>query len=112
MDPNFFEDVNGDYNRTIYNCIINAPVEPVNEKNRVFGTYDMFPTTLAALGVEIEGNRLGLGTNLFSDVPTLAEQYGYDYVNYEFQKNSDFYNSKFLDMYDMPEEKKEEETTQ
>ena len=111
MDPNFFQDVNPEYERTIYNCIINAPVEPVNEKNRVFGTYDMFPTTLGALGVEIEGNRLGLGTNLFSDVPTLAEEYGFEHVNYELQKNSDFYNSKFLDMYEMPKSKEETETT-
>lgn len=102
MDPNFFNDVNPEYKRTIYNCIINAPLEPVNEKNRVFGTFDMFPTTLAALGVEIEGNRLGMGTNLFSTVPTLAEEFGFEHVDYEFQKNSDFYNSKFLDMYEMP----------
>ena len=110
MDPKFFNDVNPEYDRTIYNCIINAPVDPVQEKNRVFGTYDMFPTTLAALGVEIEGNRLGLGTNLFSDVPTLAEQYGFEHVDYEFQKNSDFYNSKFLDMYEMPRSDEDEET--
>ncbi len=102
MDPNFFEDADPDYERTIYNCIINAPVEPVKEKNRVFGTFDMFPTTLVSLGVEIEGDRLGLGTNLFSAVPTLAEEFGFEYVNYELQKNSDFYNSKFLNMYSMP----------
>ena len=107
MDPKFFNDVNLEYNRTIYNCIINAPVETKAEKNRVFGTYDLFPTTLAALGVKIEGERLGLGTNLFSGVPTLAESYGFDYVNYELQKNSDFYNSKFLDMYPMPSEVEE-----
>ena len=111
MDPKFFADVNPDYQRTIYNCIINAPVEPVNEKNRVFGTFDMFPTTLGALGVEIEGDRLGLGTNLFSETPTLAEQYGFDYVDYELQKNSDYYNSKFLDMYEMPLKQEEDETT-
>ena len=31
-----------------------------------FSQFDMFPTTLAALGVKIEGNKLGLGVNLFS----------------------------------------------
>ena len=71
----------------------------------------MFPTTLGALGVQIEGDRLGLGTNLFSATPTLAEEYGFEHVNYELQKNSDFYNSKFLQMYDMPPETKETETT-
>jgi phosphoglycerol transferase len=107
MDPNFFADVNPDYKRTIYNCIINAPIDPVNEKNRSFGTYDMFPTTLAALGVEIEGNRLGLGTNLFSDLQTLSEIHGEEFVDYELQKNSDFYNSRFLGMYPMPGKKED-----
>ena len=110
MDPDFFEDVNPEYQRTIYNCIINAPLQPVQEKNRVFGTFDMFPTTLAALGVKIEGNRLGLGTNLFSDLPTVAEEFGFEHVNYEFQKNSDYYNSKFLDMYEMPLSDESDET--
>ena len=39
---------------------------------------DMFPTTLAALGVQIPGDRLGLGTNLYSGSDTLLEIYGYD----------------------------------
>ena len=107
MDPNFFADVNPEYKRSVYNCIINAPIDPVNEKNRTFGTFDMFPTTLAALGVEIEGDRLGLGTNLFSDQQTLAEIHGIEYVDYELQKNSDFYNSHFLNMYPMPEKKED-----
>ena len=58
----------------------------------------MFPTTLAALGVEIEGNRLGLGTNLFSAEQTLTEQYGFDMLDLELQKNSVFYNKQFLEM--------------
>ena len=98
MDPDFMKDVDENYERTVYNCIINAPVEPVSEKNRLFGTYDMMPTTLAALGATIEGNRLGLGTNLFSDTPTLTEEFGFDLVNLEFQRNSEFYNKKFLGM--------------
>ncbi len=35
------------------------------EKNREFTTLDMFPTTLAALGCTIEGDKLGFGVNLF-----------------------------------------------
>ncbi len=34
-------------------------------RNRVFTTMDLFPTVLSALGFEIEGDRLGLGTDLF-----------------------------------------------
>lgn len=98
MDPDFMQDVNEDYVRTVYNCIINAPVEPVREKNRTFGTFDLFPTTLAAMGVEIEGERLGLGTNLFSGKPTWAELYGYENLDWELQKKSVFYNTRFLEM--------------
>lgn len=98
MDPDFMKGVAEDYQRTIYNCIINAPYKPVNEKNRVFGTYDMMPTTLGALGAHIEGNRLALGTDLFSGMQTLAEQYGFNYVDLEFQRNSEFYNKTFLKM--------------
>ena len=98
MDPDFLEEIDENYVRTIYNCIINAPIEAVCEENRQFGTFDMFPTTLAALGVEIEGNRLGLGTNLFSAEQTLTEQYGFDMLDLELQKNSVFYNKQFLEM--------------
>ena len=100
MDPDFMQEVDENYQRTIYNCIINAPVEPVQEKNREFGTYDMFPTTLAALGVQIEGDRLGLGTNLFSAKQTLCEMYGFEALDWELQKRSEFYNTRFLGLGD------------
>ncbi|MBQ8231929.1 MAG: LTA synthase family protein [Lachnospiraceae bacterium] len=98
MDPEFLDEIDENYERTIYNCIINAPIEPVCEENRQFGTFDMFPTTLAALGVRIEGERLGLGTNLFSEEQTLTEQYGFLMLDEELQKNSVFYNTQFLEM--------------
>lgn len=107
MDPYFYSDFTdmdgivygkhyGYTTRKVYNCIINAAIDPINEKNRLFTTLDMFPTTLAAMGVQIEGNRLGLGTNLFSDTETLSEQYGYDYLYEELNKTSTFYNNKIL----------------
>lgn len=48
-----------------------------------------FPTTLAAMGAQIEGDRLGLGTNLFSSTPTLAEMFGIDQVDQELQRKSE-----------------------
>lgn len=57
---------------------------------------DMFPTILDSIGIKIEGNRLGLGTNLFSEEKTLAELYGYDYLFQELKKKSNFYNKKLL----------------
>lgn len=83
------------YDRTIYNCFINSEVDTENTKNRVFTSMDMFPTILAAMGYTIEGDRLGLGTNLFSDLPTLAEELGYDYLNTELGKNSRYYKKNF-----------------
>ena len=97
MDPGFLAGLEEDYVRTVYNCILNAPIEPVQEKNRLFGVYDMLPTTLAALGVEIAGDRLALGTNLFSAVPTLTEKYGYEFLNDELEKRSVYYNEEILE---------------
>ena len=96
MDGGFMGDVDPDYVRTVYDCVIHPAVEPVREKNRQFCTMDLFPTTLAALGVRITGDRLALGTNLFSDRPTLTEQFGYDYLSAELQKQSEFYDSVIL----------------
>ena len=98
MDPAFLEDIDENYTRTVYNCIINSAVQPEMEGERKFATFDMFPTTLAAMGCRIEGNRLGLGTNLFSDVETLTEMFGFERLDQELQKNSEFYNEELLEM--------------
>jgi phosphoglycerol transferase len=65
------------YTRKTYTCYINADAKRETNNTRVYTTMDNFPTTLAALGVKIKGDRLGLGTNLFSKTPTLSEVYGY-----------------------------------
>ena len=98
MDADFLEDIDPDYTRTVYNCFINAPVAPIRTQNRQFGTFDLFPTTLAALGARIDGNRLALGTDLFSPTETLTERYGFEVLDEELQKGSDFYNTKILGM--------------
>jgi phosphoglycerol transferase len=88
--------VGSDYLRRIYNCFINPRVEAVTQKNREFVTMDMFPTILAAMGCDIEGERLGLGTNLFSDKKTFAEELGYIKLQEELSKSSSYYNNNFL----------------
>ena len=45
---------------------------PKLERN--FSSFDMYPTVLEAMGAEIEGHRLGLGTSLFSNEKTLLEK--------------------------------------
>lgn len=97
MDNGYFQrNVAEDYTRHIYNCFINADAEPVRTANRVFTSVDMFPTTLAALGCTIEGERLGLGTNLFSNIQTLAERMGYDAFCAEVEKDSQYYADRFF----------------
>lgn len=96
MDSDFLSGLSEDYVRTTYNCIINSAATTKNQKNRQFGAFDMFPTTLAAMGVKIEGDRLGLGTNLFSDKKTFTEEYGFEKLNEELKKQSTFYNREFL----------------
>lgn len=96
MSEKFFTGIKDDYVRTPYNCFINSVVEPVNNKNRSFSTVDMYPTILAAIGAKIEGDRLGLGTNLFSDKKTLMEKVGLGVLNNEVQKTSKFYNCKII----------------
>lgn len=82
--------------RNVYDVFINSKVKGVNIKNREFTTLDMFPTTLASIGVEIEGNRLALGTNLFSDEKTLVESLGKDYFFEQLVLRSKYYNNKFI----------------
>lgn len=74
-----------------YNVILNSAVTTKNVKNRSFTALDFYPTMLAAAGFTIEGDRLGLGANLFSSRPTLAETYELAVVNAELEKKSDFY---------------------
>lgn len=97
MDKDFLEDTSSDIPRTIYNVFINSGFanDEVNLKHRTFNAFDLFPTTLASLGVEIEGNRLGLGTNVFSDENTLMEEQGKKAIS-ELSKSTRYYNSRFL----------------
>ena len=84
------------YPRRVYNCIINAAVKTDNAKNRLAAVTDMFPTTLAALGCAIDGDRLGLGTNLFSGTPTLMEIMGEERFDDEMARYSQFYVERFF----------------
>ncbi len=88
MDSDFCEDVDSDYVRKVYTSYINSSVEVEVNKERNFTTFDFFPTTLAALGVEIEGERLGLGTTLFSTKQTLTERFGIESVRNEIERRS------------------------
>ena len=93
MAKKFIESLDGikKYHRSCYNLIIN-PANDLGELpeerrfSRDWAVFDMFPTILASIGCEIEGDRLGIGTNLFSDRDTVFEEFGVDYVNDELVK--------------------------
>ena len=114
MDSDFCNDVSEDYERSVYNVFINLPegLDTSFEKthSREFATLDMFPTTLAAIGVTIEGDRLALGVNLFSDEQTLTEQYGRKGLDKELMKKSKFYDMLINDVdIDALQKKRKEE---
>lgn len=81
--------------RMVYNCYINSAKQPASTQGRMSTSMDVFPTVLSAMGYEIEGNRLGLGTDLFSDQETLAECMGIDSLNTELMKSSKFCTRAF-----------------
>lgn len=90
MAQAYINDIPDTYQRTTYNCFINSKIKTTQIKNRQFTHMDMYPSTLAAMGFKINGNKLGLGTNLFSKLPTIIEKYGLDYINEEVQKSSEY----------------------
>ena len=83
-----------DYTRKVYTAYLNAAVEPVQDRKREYSTADNFPTTLAAMGVQIEGDRLGMGTNLFSDVDTLDERDGAELIESELSRTSSWMSAQ------------------
>ena len=103
MDSDFCESVSDDYTRRTYTAVINPAVEVQSTEKREYSTLDLFPTTLAAMGVQIDGDRLGLGTNLFSNLPTLTESIGYAKEASELKKKS-----KFVDEFAQIDETSEE----
>ncbi|MBQ9277534.1 MAG: LTA synthase family protein [Lachnospiraceae bacterium] len=113
MDTDFCAEIDTSYDRRVYISIINPAEEArsslsydnenINTSDttvesdkttasisREYTTFDLFPTSLAAMGVDIEGDRLGLGTNLYSDKPTLLETYGFEEFNTQLMMKSDF----------------------
>lgn len=83
--------------RGIYTCIINprGGLVPASQEARQASSFDIFPTTLAALGVQWDGDQLAFGVNLFSGAPTLVEQLGRETFDLQLQMPSGTYLKKF-----------------
>lgn len=96
MDTQYSESVDKEFPRSIFQVIVNPAVEAQKAEDRLFCALDFFPTTLAALGAEIPGDRLGLGTNLFSEKTTLCESMGTEELGKKIKQTSRYYNRHFL----------------
>jgi phosphoglycerol transferase len=93
MDQAYYKDAPSGYQRKTYVTVVNsAKEEPAAERS--YCTLDLFPTTLSAMGCTIDGDRLGLGTDLYSDTPTLTEKLGKDAFNYQLGLRSDYYDDE------------------
>lgn len=110
MDRTLVKKEKNQFNRCAYNCFINPVINGTSavdaqamgidqrtqvDQNRLATTMDLFPTILSSMGYSIEGERLGLGTNLFSDEKTLAEKMTYEKFDDELGKNSHYYQEHF-----------------
>ena len=94
MNVGYCDDIDPDYTRHVYTTVLNPAAEIADPARfREYTSMDLFPTTLAAMGVEIEGDRLGLGVNLFSGLDTLVEQDGFEEVDRQMKRRSPFVDS-------------------
>ncbi|MDR1604990.1 MAG: LTA synthase family protein [Gracilibacteraceae bacterium] len=96
MEPSLIPLIDKNYHRTMFNLFLGSALPARNHKNRLFTPFDLLPTTLAALGVRLAGERFGLGVNLFAGVPTLLETYGPEALNRSLTARSPFYRQELF----------------
>ena len=95
MDSTYYQNEPDEYRRKTYVSIINS-AKPEPEEWKEYCTMDLFPTTLSAMGCTIEGDRLALGTDMYSDTPSLMVELGEDEINDELDLYSDFYENTLM----------------
>lgn len=87
------QDFRNSERRRVFNLFLNTAKQPVHRAHRKFSTMDIYPSIVDALGVDIEGDRLGLGTSLFSGKQTVLEQIGdTEQFNKQMMKRSAVYD--------------------
>ena len=88
-----------DYTRTMVNVFINPIINDMGVNLRTpkqITSMDFYPTILSSLGVSIEGDKLGLGTNLFLNEKTLGDKFGISKMDEEIKLRSEFYINNIL----------------
>ncbi len=99
MDSDYISKLDGysdNYTRLSYLTILNSALPYTLDKTRAFTQMDMYPTTLAALGFTVEGDKLGIGVNLFKDCPTVLEELGYERFQEQLEMHSKFYDNHLI----------------
>ncbi len=84
------------YDRTVFHTLIHSTEQTVHNHNRIFTGFDMYPTILSAMGAKIEGERLGLGVNLFSGKKTIAEEIGLEKLDKELRRQSAYFKERIV----------------
>jgi len=87
--PDFMNSID----RTIYNAFHNTPQIPQHKRNSPISALDMAPTLLECAGAKWDSDQFGLGISLFSERPSLLEQYGAEEFNRLLNENSAFYTT-------------------
>lgn len=95
MDSLISQSVGLDFPRRTYFTVINGRRYTLDQR-RDYATLDIFPTTLEAMGFDIDGHRLGLGTSLYSSEPTLVESVGFEALNQQISYRSERYENEIL----------------
>lgn len=78
--------------RGIFNMFLNVREGLKIDKNKIFSTYDLAPTILEALNIEIKPRKFGLGRSMFSDTISLVEKFGSLNLKLNLIKKSEFYS--------------------
>ena len=79
-------------NREIVNIILNPSDTALTTQERKWTTFDLAPTILQAIGVDVPDGKFGLGRSLFSPNPTLREKMGQK-LDVEIMKSSKIYDA-------------------
>ena len=98
-NENIHDEMPADYERKIFNLFINSQVKNNCGDSFTWGHMDIFPTILASMGAQIDGDKLGLGTNLFSCKETISDKYKDINVIEELAKSSVFYDMCLMKKY-------------
>lgn len=99
-------DAKGHPKRGIYNVFLNLPENMKINKNMAFATFDLAPTILESLGIQLSERAFGLGRSLFSDKETLLQRLGRQKLKLQLIKHSDIYKT-----FNISKQKREEEFT-